>query len=254
MSYVHELILGTTKSPLFYAISDPYRLVGMSGHINILGVYDKDKKKYVVPSEAENYENKYWASLIYEDTSGRLNASEGSLELSIIPNSIDYKFNSEDEKVKFSITFTFYSHASGSKINIMSKFDVKPGVLVKPFYGSFSSFAEHIVKGHIVPYLNKLITFGIEVKEIKRIKGELTELIGEIKNLPKVVGIISIKGENFSFASFLENGELKEMRLLYNKESIVGGDSIVKLLSIGGSAEMIVYEIPKDEIVTKILK
>lgn len=74
----------------------------------------------------------------------------------IFPNSITYEVNSDDGKVSLKLMFNFSQMSKGVKILIHSEFSLKLGFFERIFSSNYGNFAEHLIKRHIVPYLESL--------------------------------------------------------------------------------------------------
>ncbi|NON63032.1 hypothetical protein [Acidianus sp. RZ1] len=255
MSYSEELVVKAGKSSLFSLLADPFKLSGIIGHFSILGIEDGKTGKRYPPSEVKKQEDKYWIAIVFGVTSGKVISSAGTLDGPIIsPNSIQYKAETDDGKDSFKILFILRDHPLGTKVSITVEFNVKAGLLSKPFYGDYSSFAEHIVKGHIIPYIRSISSIDIGLKEIKRVRGNVEELLRELRNLHNIYGAVVIKGENFRFASFIDDRELKGSRIDISGNTLGGGEALSKLLILSGLAEMVIYEVPADDLIESLLK
>ncbi|ARM76064.1 hypothetical protein [Acidianus manzaensis] len=253
MEYTDEITLRINKSELISILAEPYLLAGITGHLALLKVYDQETNTFVPPLQAKKPLNEYLASLVFQDEKGNVKSFIGKWKgPDIFPNSITYEGNSNDEKVTLKIMFNLSTLPNGIRVGVHSEFNIKLGLFDKLFKSSYGDFASHIVKCHIIPYLESIKTTKQDIKLVKLDSKEvdIDEAIKVLRDVPKITGILSIKGNDFTFKSYINNGQLTDMLLIEGEKSYANSEALGKLITKKGSIKMEIYELP----ITDLLK
>lgn len=250
MEYVEEIMLNLNKKQILEIITDPYRLAGIVGHLVLLRVKDGEDNKFKSPNLVKKPLNEYLGVLVFRDEGGDIETLDITLRgPTILPNSVGYEGKSNDNKVSFKLEFNFLpSSTSTTRLSIRGELNLKLGFFERMLSADIREAAtpEHIIKAHITPYLKSL---RAEKEELNLIlldskELELEEAIRLIKNLPKVIGFISIRGEEYVFTGYINNGELFKEYLKFGDKEYTDEMALGKLLTLSGKVKVEVYEIP----------
>jgi len=151
--YLTEVPIAVSKPLLVYLLTDPYYFSGVTGHISIFKVYDKEAMDFLPPSKVRSPANKFKVSvLINEDKLKVLGARMEGPEL--FADVVSYKFSGG---VKGGIEFTFRQREGKPIASIYANMEYKGGF----FLSRKANLAEHVVRDHLVPFISSLREIAI---------------------------------------------------------------------------------------------
>lgn len=249
MQYIDEVTVPIGKTLINAVLSEPYIVSGVLGHITLLKVYDKVRKDYFPPSEVKEADNKFLSALVLQDEKGKIVVYQGEfVGPNVLPNHIDYYFKTDDGKIEIRLNFQLQERTNGTKINIGCEFIQRKGFFdfLTKNYGKFD---EHLVKAHIIPFLNSSLTKFTVMRKIYDGTVELNEAVMKLRDLPKTSGLVIIKSNSLDFTGYFNNDGIVGAELKYNDKLYNNAEALAELFKVKNErVRMIIYELPIHDI------
>ncbi|BDC19425.1 hypothetical protein [Acidianus sp. HS-5] len=249
MQYIEEVTIPIGKTFVNSILSNPYYVSGILGHVSLLKVYDKAKNDYFPPSEVKEADNKFLSALVLQDEKGRVIVYQGEFAgPNVLPNYLEYNLKTDDGKIEIKLNFQLQEKVNGTKINIGCEFTQRRGFF-DFFSKNYGKFDEHLVRGHIVPFLNSLLTKFAVMRKIYEETLGLDDALIKLRELPKTSGIIMIKGDSLDFTGYFNEDGMIGSELNYNEKVYNNADALAALFKVKSeNVKMVIYELPIHDI------
>ncbi|MCY0883252.1 MAG: hypothetical protein OWQ50_05515 [Acidianus infernus] len=249
MQYTEEVTVPIGKTYINTVLSNPYYISGILGHVTLLKVYDKVKNNYFPPSEVKEADNKFLSALVLQDEKGKVIVYQGEfIGPNVLPNYIEYYLKTDDEKIEIKLNFQLKERTDGTKINIGCEFIQRKGFF-DFFSKNYGKFDEHLVKGHIIPFINSSLTKFIVMRKIYDETLELNEALIKLRELPKTTGVIMIKSDSLDFTGYFNYNGMIGSELKYNNKLYNNAEALAELFKVRNEkVKMVIYEVPIHDI------
>ncbi|BBG25125.1 hypothetical protein IC006_2460 [Sulfuracidifex tepidarius] len=256
----NEITLRASRDRVRRWISDPFLFAGIVGHISIVNAFDWETKKPIELSSVSSPSNKF--RVVYVLGSSDIKTYNGEMTGPLhIPSGVIYKGKTDDEKIKWEVAFTLRSvKPYETLVNINVVTECKHG-LMNRISGRSLQFAEHVMNGHIVPYLRNFFKPSADSLElipmlVLKDKGKIGSLYNKLDNISKDIsyGIIIIEGEDLRGRVMIKDGKFTKASINRLEKNLAEN---VEILEIGSTSDVnvYVYAINVDEIVSdKLMK
>ena len=164
-----RLTLNSPRSEIMKIFTDPFRLSGVISHFVVLQAYNDNLGRFVSPSQAlkDKIPNLYKVLYVFGTPDTGIKTLIGTLKgPEIISGGVLYK--GKDDENTFELYMQIMSQEMTNKtvVTITTNLAYNPSIKHKLFGKEIKelknqfNFPEHIVKEHIVPYLN--LTYKLE--------------------------------------------------------------------------------------------
>ncbi|MEM3925784.1 MAG: hypothetical protein QW239_06895 [Metallosphaera sp.] len=160
-------IRAVSKDKAMMFLGNPYFIMGATGHIAALKVYDKITGDFVYPSQGKSLTNKFYVAYLFGSksvflaqsivkTGGGVKAVTGYFEGPIYSGAgVSYKGVTLDESESFEMLFTFSSNDSTLRIILSTNQNLN--VKSKVTGTELSKLSGHIINDHIFPALKQYV-------------------------------------------------------------------------------------------------
>lgn len=263
MSFTFTIDVPGKRERVARVFTDPWRLSGIFGHIQLLQVYDEEQKKYVTPEYLKKPTNKYKVLYVFGTPDTKLSTILGYMEgPNISMAGIEYKGGSDDGKMEW----TFISQLTDkgddtTQVRFIIDFKYKSSTLDRILGRSPFQLAEHMVTGHLVPYFKYFYKVekeaeGVNLTEIYSASGLLDELLPKFREFSSSLnnGIIVIKGQDFKFGCTVINKNVGEARYVQGGMTYTSMEALSRLLISRGNCAMTVYELSTEGVLEKAMR
>ncbi|BCU70994.1 hypothetical protein [Stygiolobus caldivivus] len=174
-----KLTFNSPRSEIMKIFTDPFRLSGIISHFVILQVYDTASETFVSPGKVtlEKLPNYYKVLYVFGTPDTGIRTLLGTLKgPEIIMGGVEYKGKDVDNTFELTMQFLSQELSNKTVITINANLIYNPSLKHKIFGKEIRElkkefdFPNHIIKDHIVPYLN--LTFKLEETLYEEEKGE----------------------------------------------------------------------------------
>ena len=201
---------------------DPFIVAGVSGHISIIGIKDKEKNEYVLGDELAKPENEFAVVYLlrtsmsernYKPVLGIFKGPEISIE------GIKYYGYTNDHKLEFEIGILPRSLGENlTRIFFTVKVKYNDSLLDKLLGRTDADFAKHVVDDHFITYAKHYFNFNVEngnslpkflvfsySGNIKLILKKVNEIVSQLD-----LGVIKIDVGKVKCSVIVKEKEIKE--------------------------------------------
>lgn len=251
-SYTYGVEVPTQRERVIQLLSDPFLLSGVFGHVGILQAFDQNKQEFVSPESLSSPATRFKVIYIFGTPDTKLFTSLGEMvgpEPSM--SGISYKGFTYDNKVRWSINFEVKPvKLSVTQVRMVVSTEYDTSFLDKITGRKHFNLAEHVVNGHVVPYLRwyfKAESHSLEVEPVLKFAEE--GLIGDL--MPKVIrsirdveyGVVVVEGTDARGRIYIKGGRAEEGEVVVNGERLSGPEAIVRLLQVQSKGKVSVYTV-----------
>jgi len=263
--YSHEVTIQAPKDRIVSLITDPFRLSGVFGHVNILRAYDPTRGKYANLSSLSSFSNRFLVAYVFGTPDTEMNLFEGEMEGPIFgAHSVVYRGWTKDQKFTWEIRFkAMPNKPMGTLLRISATADYKVSGLDRLLGRTPFALAQHIVEEHIIPYFKYYLKTGsgvglegITPTKLLDEQGLFSRILPKIKNVSGDVGcgVAVIKGENVSGKMWIKNGKIIGIEVNHKGQTLRGQDAMLELESLLTPVRVTLYAVNLDEVLTSKLE
>lgn len=257
--YRNEIIVNASRPITLGLLTNPFLIAGITGHLAIIGVKDKQKGDYVKPEFLSSPERDFKVAYVFGGDENHY-VSLGYLRgPEVTPGEVKYEGATFDGKFEVDVSF-FLTPIGDSKTRIVISVNAKykTSILSKLFGRSEQDLATHIVESHFIPFFKFFFKpseeFEIRKIEIISEEGDGHKLLGKFKEvLPKLeVGVAKIYGNDTECSIVVFNRDIKRMTCRADDDVKSGHEALSLLLLNNGELKMRVYQLLLDDIMEKL--
>ncbi|BCU68424.1 hypothetical protein HS7_18610 [Sulfolobales archaeon HS-7] len=255
MLYDKEIRVQASKVRVLKDFTDPFKIAGILGHVQLLQIYDSSKRKYVSPNELVSpVRDDFRVIYIFGTPETKMSETLGIMKGPYInSNGIEVTGWSDDDKFRWKLNVYAKEFSAETILKLSLDVTYQSSTLEKLFGKSQFQLAQHMVDAHIVPYYQFFFTSesqGLELIEIGKYTGEIELAIQKMKEFISQIeiGVVTMKGERFQFNATIINGELKKNMMRRGGEIYTGETALGKLFLEKGKVDISAYEISIDNI------
>ena len=263
----YKFDLDSPKSVLEIILGNPLFVVGVLGHVALLEAYDPKKDDFSPPSGVTGVPTKFRVAYIFGTPEGKLATKLGEMEGPIVfIDSITYRGSTDDNRLKWEITFTFKEVAPGrTRVTVINKTEEETGMLDRFLNKSQFNLADHVVKEHIIPFvklyihqaesLRESVVQGlVNYKKLAVEEGNVSEVMAKLMRLAKERKaehtMITIQGDNYRGKVVLKDGKPVDASLKYTDGwTKTGNEALTEALSSTAKGKATLYSVDADNLV-----
>ena len=263
--YNYNVTLHVSREKVIEILSEPFFFSGISGHVEIVKVFDSTVQDFVEPAKARSPASRFKVIYVFELKDERVLATVGELlGPTFTPNGVSYSGFTVDGKLKWGLNIEVKG-ITDIETQVKFTITVECG---ESFFGKLLSKQKNcgevlgmIIKGHIIPYLVSSLrpTPSAKLQVTPTLVYTETGTLSEV--LPKVFraiqnvhyGIVIILGENVKGKLLIEDGNVVEMNVTVGLQTITDVSEILRLLNSRSGAKVYVYSLNIDEQVKEVL-
>lgn len=264
-AYNYDVTLHVPREKVIEVLSDPFLFSGISGHVEIVRVYDSTVQDFVEPAKAKSPASRFKVIYVYQLKDERALATVGELSgPTFTPNGVSYSGFTEDGKLKWSLNIEVKGITDAeTQVKFTSTAECE-----ESFFGKLLSKQKNcgevlgmVIRGHIIPYLVSFLrpTPSAKLQVTPTLVYTETGTLSEV--MPKVFrsiqdvhyGIVIILGENVRGKLLIDEGNVVEMNVTMGLETITDVSEILRLLNSRSGAKVYVYSVNIEEQVKEVL-
>lgn len=154
-----SILVKKSRREIFPIIIDPFRLMGIISHVNILQVYNEKSDTYTTLDKIDVFPKKYRVMYIFGTPDTKITTFLGYMEgPMIIPSGVKYVGQDTDNALYWDLEIFVNEKAEGSNITFNMNVIYKPKITHKLFGKEVKelkeefNFPEHVLKAHLIPY------------------------------------------------------------------------------------------------------
>jgi hypothetical protein len=263
--YSQDVTIKTSKDRVVSLITDPFLLSGVFGHVNILRVYDQKQGKYVDLSSLSSFSDRFLVVYVFGTPDTKMNLFEGEMEGPIFEaGSVVYRGWTKDQKFTWGVRFEAKAiKPMETLVRIFVTADYYVSGLDRLLGRTPFALAQHIVEGHIIPYVKYYLKTesgigleGITPTKLLDEQGLFSQILPKITKVSGDVeyGVAVIKGENVSGKMWIKNGKIAGIEVNHKGQTLQGQDAMLELVSLLTPVRVTLYVVDLDEVLMSKLK
>ncbi len=227
-------------------LSDPVRVGGMSGHLNLWKKYDAKRKEFVTFDKANIRADKYLVAFVFPKGSrmvGRKLVMEGP-KFEGLTIKYDLKRKDESGYLKFTVR-----EEEKVKVEIESSL---PNIL-GDMGNHICETEAHIINSHVIPYLSELEKRNYYFAPVSsfKTKGKVGELISRVMTMGGK-RVIKAETEGKTLVVFVDEGKMGYC-LVRDGNRVLMGQEVWNAIDTEKFAEATVYYLSIEDIVMSVV-
>lgn len=264
-AYNYDVTLHVPREKVIEVLSDPFLFSGISGHVEIVRVFDSTVQDFVEPAKAKSPASRFKVIYVYQLKDERVFATVGELSgPTFTPNGVSYSGFTVDGKLKWSLNIEVKGVTdTETQVKFTSTVECEESFFDKLLtkQKNCGEILGMVIRSHIIPYLVSFLrpTPSAKLQITPTLVYTETGTLSEV--LPKVFraiqnvhyGIVIMLGENVKGRLLIEDGNVAEMNVTMGLEAITDVSEILKLLNSKSGAKVYVYSLNIEEQVKEVL-
>ena len=264
-AYKYEITVRASRERVVEILSDPFLFAGISGHMEIVKVFDSAVQDFVELAEAKSPTARFKVAYIFDIKDGKTSTEVGEMTGPVFtPEGVSYSGFTEDGKLNWSLNIEVKGiTGTESQVRFSGNVECEESfvgrLLLK--WKSCGELLEKMVKGHIIPYLFSFlrstpsarlqVTPTLVYSEV----GTLSEVMPKVFRAVQGVhyGMVVIIGEDVKGRLLIADGNISEMNVTMGLEVITDVSAIVRLLNSQSGAKVYVYSVNVEQQVREVL-
>ena len=265
-----EITVDAPKSALIALVTDPWFVSGMIGHITMLEAYDPQKNKFVTFDEMTGIPTRFKVAYIFGTPEGKMTMHLGEMAGPVTyADIVTYRGFTYDNKMKWELSFGLKEVSpERTKVEVVTKTEEEKGFFGRLLERSHLNLAEHMIKAHIIPfiqvYIDRLSQFksianlgSVEYRKLAEEQGTVNEVIAKLMALAKESNVehamIVLEGEDFKGKVVLKGGKPVDSWFRFADGSIkTGNDAILEALASTAKGKGLLYTVDVEALVNRV--
>lgn len=264
-AYNYNLTLHLSKEKVLEVLSDPFLFSGISGHVEIVKVFDSTVQDFIEPAKAKSPASKFKVIYVFELKDDRALTTVGEMSGPIFtPNGVSYSGFTEDGKLTWSLNIEVKGITeTETQVKFTTTVECEESFINRFFskQRDCGELLERMVRGHIIPYLVSFLRpthsakLQITPTLIYSEVGTLSEIMPKVFRAIQDVhyGIVIILGENVKGNILVENGNIVRMNVIMGLEVITDVSEVLRLMNSRSGAKVYIYSVNVEQQVIEVL-
>ena len=264
-AYRYGVAVRASRERVLEVLSDPFLFAGISGHMEIVKVFDSAVQDFVEPAEAKSPTAKFKVVYVFDLKDGKTSTALGEMTGPVFtPEGVSYSGFTDDGKLNWSLNIEVKGiTGTESQVRFSGNVECEETLVDRLLsrWKSCSELLDMMVRGHIIPYLLSFlrptpsaklqVTPTLVYSEV----GTLSEIMPKVSRAVQDVhyGMVVIIGEDVKGRLLIIDGNVVETDVNMGLEVISGVSAMLKLFNSQSRANAYVYSVNVEQQVREVL-
>ncbi|BBD73537.1 hypothetical protein HS1genome_1926 [Sulfodiicoccus acidiphilus] len=247
--YDGEVRIKGNRAAVLAQLLDPFKLAGVLGFVQLIGVYDREKKMYVSLSDSsEGVADDFRVVYCLWSPDSKPIAFAGIMKGPYLTaGATEVSGWSDDGKFNWRLTTYIREHAGEIALKVVVDVSMQGGGFDKLLARNKTDVGRIAVErltSYFTTYFRE--SRGPNLTEVGKFQGSLEMALQKVREIAKQIamGGVVVRGGDFALLVTVCDGEIRNYRLHSKGEVLNGEEVLSKLVFLEGEVEVVGLEIP----------